>query len=106
MIVIYFSPRCSNSIRFLGAVRRVPSLQTARFVNVDDSPVSFVTRVPTLVDDSGTMHIGSDAFSFMKRFDDEIEIDAIQMGGGGLTYGSIEPGDDATSSYMQFGSIS
>jgi hypothetical protein len=51
------------------------------------------------------MHIGGDAFTFIKRFDDEIEIEAMQLGGGGLTYGSIDPDDTSTNSYMQFGSI-
>lgn len=105
MIVIYYSPRCQNSVRLLGAVRRIPSLQGARLVNVDDSPVSGVTHVPTLVDEHGTLHVGGDAFTFIKRYDDEIEIEAMQLGGGGLAYGSIDPDDDSSTSYMQFGSI-
>ena len=105
MIVIYYSPRCQNSVRLIGAVRRIPSLQGARLVNVDESPISGVTHVPTLVDEHGNMHIGGDAFTFIKRFDDEIEIEAMQLGGGGLTYGSIDPDDTSTNSYMQFGSI-
>mgnify|MGYP000391311591 CR=1 FL=1 len=106
MIVIYYSPRCQNSVRLLGAVRRIPSLQGARLVNVDTSPVSGITHVPTLVDEHGNSHIGGGAFTFIKRFDDEIEIEAMQLGGGGLTYGTIEPDDDGTTtSYMQFGPV-
>lgn len=88
-IAIFVSDRCSNCNRFLSTVRRIPSLQSARVVDVGQNHVPDITHVPTLVDTRGTRHVGSKAFEWLKRFEGEIEIEPMQLGSKSLSFGDI-----------------
>jgi len=93
MIVVYVSPRCSNCARVLGLVNKIPSLQGARIVDIERTPVQGVEYVPTLVDQNGTSHVGSAVLEYLKQFDGEIELEAVHLGSG-LAFGSIEDGGE------------
>ena len=104
-IVIYYSDKCSNCVRLLNNVRRIPSLQNARLVYIERTgAVRGIDAVPTLVDERGQRHIGGKAFEFLKRYEDETIIEPVQLGTGGLSYGSIENGGELsyTTNYFDF----
>lgn len=94
MITVYISQRCNNSMRIMSIVRRTPSLQGANIVDVERGVPPGIDHVPTIVDDRGMKHTGAKAFEFLKKFDGETEIEAMDIGSGGLAYGSIEAGGE------------
>lgn len=89
-ITIYISTRCSNCNRLMGTVKRIPSLSDTRIVDIDRYSVQGIEYVPTLVDDYGTTHIGSKAFEYLKKYQGEIQIDAMEIGTGRLAFGSLD----------------
>jgi len=93
-VVIYISHRCSNCVRLINTIKRIPSLQSARIVDIDRGPVQGIEHVPTLVDQRGRRHVGGKAFEFLKQFEDEIHIQPVQLGTGSLTYGSLNDGGE------------
>lgn len=93
-IVIYISHRCSNCVRLLNTIKRIPSLQAARIIDIDRGPVQGIEHVPTLVDQRGRRHVGGKAFEFLKQYEDEIDIQPLQLGSGSLPYGSIQDGGE------------
>lgn len=97
MIVVYVSPRCSNCARVLGLLDKIPSLQGARVVDIDRTPVPGIEYVPTLVDQNGRSHVGSAVLEYLKQFDGEIELESVQLGGG-LAFGSIADGGSISKS--------
>ncbi len=94
MITIYVSTRCSNSSRLLNIIRRIPSLQGANIVDIDRGAPNGIEYVPTIVDERGGLHTGSKAFEYLKRFDAETEIQAMDIGSSGLSYGSLDHGGE------------
>lgn len=93
-IVLYVSEKCSNCQRLMNTVRLIPSLQTSRVVNIEQSPTPGIDRVPTLVDERGQRYVGGKAFEFLKKYEQEIQLQPMQLGTGSLAYGSIENGGE------------
>jgi hypothetical protein len=96
MIAVYVSSRCSNCVRLLSSIKRIPSLQGARIIDIDHADkrsIQQIEYVPTLVDDSGRTHVGTAAFEFIKQYQSEIEYEPMQIGGG-LSFGSIDGGGE------------
>lgn len=92
----YISNQCPNCIRFLGTLRRIPSLRTTRIVDIDTLPAdqrSQIEFVPTFVDARGTVFTGGKAFEYLKQYDAEIELESAPLGGGSLAFGALDDGD-------------
>lgn len=102
--VLYMSERCSNCNRMVNTLKRIPSLQSTRVVDIDRTPTPGIEYVPTLVDSRGTTYIGSKAFEYLKQYDGEIELEGMQLGSGGLAFGSIQDGGELNYS-AAFGEI-
>ena len=101
MITVYISQRCNNSLRIMSIVRRTPSLQGANIVDVDHGVPPGIDHVPTIVDARGMKHTGIKAFEFLKQYNGETELEAMDIGSGGLAYGSIDAGGELE--YTGFG---
>jgi len=99
MIVVYVSSRCSNCARVLDLLKKIPSLQGARVVDIDRSPVQGIEYVPTLVDQNGRSHVGSAVLEFLKQFHGEIELESVHLNASGLSFGSISDGAMETSTF-------
>lgn len=93
-LVIYMSQKCSNCNRLMNTVRRIPSLQDARIVDVEHSPTLGIEHVPTLIDERGRTYVGGKAFEYLKQFESEMELEPMQLGTGSLAYGSIGNGGE------------
>jgi len=91
MIVVYVSSRCSNCARVTGLLTKIPSLQGARVVDIDRTPVQGIQYVPTLVDQRGKSHVGSEVLEFLKSYEAEIELEPAQFGSS-LAFGRIDDG--------------
>jgi len=63
-------------------------------VNIEQSPVPGIDRVPTLIDERGRSYIGGKAFEFLKKYEHEIDLQPMQLGTGSLAYGSIDNGGE------------
>jgi hypothetical protein len=88
MVVVYISQRCPNCVRLLESLRQIPSLQSARVVDIDVSPVSGIDYVPTVVDGGSTM-TGAKAFEWLQQYQGEVDLQPVELGFGGLSYGLI-----------------
>lgn len=93
-LAVYISHRCSNCSRLLNYLKRIPSLSDTRVIDIDKYPAQGVEYVPTLVDDAGVSHVGSKAFDFLKKFEDEITLEGMSLGSGQLAFGSINGGGE------------
>jgi hypothetical protein len=78
----------------MNTVRRIPSLQDARIVDVEHSPTLGIEHVPTLIDERGRTYVGGKAFEYLKQFESEMELEPMQLGTGSLAYGSIGNGGE------------
>lgn len=88
MIVVYVSSRCPNCSRLLESLRQIPSLQSARIVDIDVTPVSGIEYVPTVVDGSTSM-TGAKAFEWLQQYQGEVDLQPVDVGFGSLSYGLI-----------------
>lgn len=88
MVVVYVSSRCPNCARLLESLRQIASLQSARIVDIDVTPVSGIEYVPTVVDGSSTM-TGKEAFTWLQQYQGEVDLQPVDLGFGGLSYGVI-----------------
>lgn len=106
--ILYFSPRCSNSMRFLDSLKRTRLAQSVRLVNVDDTPVQGLKFLPTLVVD-GRTHVGSDAFAYLKQFDGDVNLGfyegASARGFCSLPFSSLHDASGAASYIENFGPL-
>ena len=93
-LTIYTSSNCPNCIRLLETVERIPSLRGAtRVVDVDQLPPPELARiglsaVPTLVA-QGRQHVGKAAFEYLAQFNGEMELEAVSLGVGNLSFGDF-----------------
>lgn len=91
---VYISRSCTNCLRLLEGIDRVPSLRgKIQVLDIDRLPPDQkrgLQFVPTLVDDYETQYIGSRAFEFLKQYDGEVELEAAPMGMG-LAFSSLQP---------------
>lgn len=94
VLTLYMSKKCANCARMMNTIRRIPSLQDTRIIDVEFSPAPGIEYVPTLVDQRGKHHVGGKAFEYLRQFDGEITLEPMQLGTGSLAYGSIENGNE------------
>lgn len=89
MFRAYISRSCPNCTRFVEGVHRVPQLKGClQIMDIDSLPPESkqgLQYVPTVVDSSGHMHVGTKAFEWLKQFDAEVELDAAPDLFGGST---------------------
>ena len=100
-LAVYVSDRCSNCSRLINYLKRVPSLSDTRVIDIERYPTQDIEYVPTLIDENGVSHVGSKAFEYLKKFEDEITLDSMQLGSGGLAFGAINDGGELQ--YTTFG---
>lgn len=93
-ITVYTSSNCPNCIRLLETIERIPSLRGAMTnVDVDRLPPPDLSRlglsaVPTLVA-QGRQHVGKAAFEYLAQFNGEMELEAVSLGVGNLSFGDF-----------------
>lgn len=91
--VVYFSESCASCARFLELTRMVPRLRDIALVSIhtlDPRSLQSLTVVPTVYD-NGRLHAGSDAYAWLKNFDDEVELLTVaDCSGAGLKYSSLD----------------
>lgn len=88
---LYYSSRCVNCSRFIGALSRLEISRHVRVIDIDTMPVQGVEYVPTLVDKSGAMHVGTEAFKWLGQYEADAPLDTIPlMGCNGLAFSGID----------------
>lgn len=91
---VFTSSNCPNCIRLLETIHRIPSLRgSVAIVDVDSLQPADVaqlglTAVPTLVAD-GRQHVGKAAFEYLAQYNGEMELEAVSLGVGNLTFGDF-----------------
>lgn len=86
---LLYAPQCPNCMRFVGALDRTPARGTVAKVDVNSlSPEQcrHVTAVPTLVLNTGTVLVGTQAFDWLKQFEGQLELDSYTPGRGSLPF--------------------
>lgn len=93
-LTVYTSSNCPNCLRLLDTLQRIPSLRgSTTVVDVDAISPSEVSRVgltavPTLVA-HGRQHVGKAAFEYLSQFNGEMELEAVSLGVGNLSFGDF-----------------
>lgn len=93
-LTVYTSSNCPNCMRLLETLERIPSLRgSTAVVDVDRLPPPDVSRlglsaVPTLVA-QGRQHVGKAAFEYLSQFNGEMELEAVSLGVGNLSFGDF-----------------
>jgi hypothetical protein len=108
VVVLYFSPRCPNSVRFIQSMKKTRLARCVSAVNVDQTPVQGLKFLPTLVVD-GRHHVGSEAFSYLKQFDGDVSLDAYEgasaRGSCSLPFSSVSDSSGFASYIENFSSL-
>jgi glutaredoxin len=93
-LTVYTSSNCPNCIRLLDTIERIPSLRgSTRVLDVDQMPPPDLSRVglsavPTLVV-QGRHHVGKAAFEYLAQFNGEMDLEAVSLGVGALSFGDF-----------------
>jgi hypothetical protein len=94
-IQIFISSHCPNSQRLLAHMNRIPTLRHSTIYDVDTmSPAELrgLTAVPTIIDSTKKMYVGSKAFEFLSHYSEEVELECEDFGSGsgGLIFAQVD----------------
>ena len=91
---LYYSNQCPNCKRFIEILNRTSAMQSVQLLDIDTMPPAARDRilaVPTLQLSTGTIHTGSKAFEWLRQFQQEMELENVDIGtSNGLSFASIE----------------
>lgn len=88
---LLYAPQCPNCARFMDALSQTSIKDAVRRVDVNTlTPAQrkHITSVPTVIDSSGTIRTGTQAFMWLKQFEGNRDLDSF-CGGKGLAYSDI-----------------
>jgi glutaredoxin len=92
VVTVYWSPQCPNCVRFLKSAERLGV--TCNAIDVSATRVSGLSAVPTVVTSNGETRVGTDAFEWLRGFEQSMPLTSYAMvmgeGAGGLTYTDLE----------------
>lgn len=97
MHTVYISQHCPVCARFVEGVRSSPrASKEIRMVDVDhvdEGTRKRLTVVPTLQTSNGKTLAGSEAFTFLKEYEQDVELDSYEFGSSDLMFSDFTSWD-------------